>query len=308
MPKIINWGSLNEDKIYHLEHIPLPGETVSSRSFRSGLGGKGMNQSLAAAGAGAEVIHAGAVGKDDPGLVKMLKDRGVDISLVAVRENEFTGHALILVDSSGNNSIVIHPGANASLNAGDLAGAVGRGGNNDIFLTQNETSLNCEAVSAAKKAGLTTAFNFAPFDRETAEKFPFNDLDILLVNEHEGAGVAGVGGLDAGKKCYREIIEAIHLKYPRLLTVMTLGSEGVICLAPGGEFFQSAAIPVKVAETTAAGDTFCGAFLAALLREPGNLPEALNYANYAAALCVSRPGAAESIPGHDQIIAFMEKK
>ena len=287
MKRIINIGSLNLDKIYQLPHTPLPGETLTASSNRIGLGGKGLNQSIAAARAEAAVIHAGAVGPDGEPLTAALREAGADVSLVRVRDTA-TGHALILVNEKGNNSIVLSPGANHTLTINDLDEAIGQGHPGDILLLQNETNLIAEAIRRGHAAGLKIAFNFAPFDPQAARELPLELVDILFVNEIEGAGVAGAG--DTGR-----ILAILHERYPAMLTVMTRGPEGAFACTPSGEVLHEPSPPEEVVETTAAGDTFIGFFLAELLRS-GDLGKALKLGCKAGARCVSRPGAAEAIP------------
>lgn len=287
MKRIINIGSLNLDKIYQLPHTPLPGETLTALAHRVGLGGKGLNQSIAAARAGGEVLHVGAIGEDGEQLRKALEDAGANTTLLKVSETA-TGHALILVNEQGNNSIVVLPGANHTLSLDDIEQAVSQGEPGDILLLQNETNLIAEAMKRGHAAGLKVAFNFAPFDAKIAPTLPLELVDILFVNEIEGAGLTGEQDTD-------KILEQLYKQYPHALSVMTRGGEGAFAITVDGKVLHEPSPPVKVVETTAAGDTFIGFFLAELLRS-GELGKALKLGCKAGACCVSRPGAAESIP------------
>lgn len=300
MGKIVNWGSLNLDKIYTVPHTPLPGETLASTSYRIGAGGKGLNQSVAAARAGAAVCHAGAVGSDGALLTDILQDAGVDISLVHRHAGRESGHAVILVNAAGNNSIILAPGTNVSLTEAELDEAVACAGEGGCLLLQNETNLVGEAMRAARRAGVLCAFNFAPFDPQAAATLPLECVDILFVNEIEGGCLAG---LPQGAP--EEITAALHRRYPDMLLVMTLGGDGVRCVTPQGEVQTLVPPLVKVVDTTAAGDTFTGYFLAEYLASH-DVRIALELATAAASLCVTRSGAAPSIPCRAELVSDVD--
>lgn len=292
MTRIINIGSLNLDKIYRVQHPPLTGETVAASAHRVGLGGKGLNQSIAAARAGADVIHVGAVGPDGGALLDALRQSKVDTSLVR-RIPAATGHAVILVNDSGDNSIVLAPGANRALTESDVDAAIARRGAGDILLLQNETNLVAEAIVRGSASGLAVAFNFAPFSPLTADTLPLDKVDVLFVNEIEGAGLSGADDAD-------EILRILHDRYPRMLAVLTLGPEGACAVDRAGNVAREKATPTRVVETTAAGDTFIGFFLAELQRS-GQVGSALRLGCRAGSLCVGRAGAAESIPRLEEL-------
>ncbi len=290
MPRILNLGSINLDHVYRVPHFVRPGETLSSNEYSLGFGGKGFNQSIALARAGARVVHAGAVGKDGRALLERLRTEGVDAGRVAQVDGA-TGHAVIQVDPSGQNAIVIHGGANAGVTPENFDTFFRGFGPGDHFLCQNETSAVPEALVRARKEGLTVWFNPAPMS-EAAADYPFETVDWLVVNETEGGDLSGA-------RTPETIIETLRKRFPRLSVVLTLGGDGVI-VASGGTTFQIPAHAVETVDTTAAGDTFIGYFVAGVMNGD-NREEAARRAARAAALCVARPGAADSIPRRNEL-------
>ncbi|MBK0400267.1 ribokinase [Limibaculum sp. M0105] len=282
---IVNLGSINIDHVHRVPRFPAPGETLADLAYSAGLGGKGLNQSLAAAAAGARVIHAGAVGADGVWAVERLAAAGIDTSGIAT-VSEATGHAVILVDPEGENQIVIHGGANRTVPAAAVEAAIAGAHHGDWFLAQNETNGTVEAAAAAKAAGLRVAYSAAPFDATAcAEILPHADL--LMVNEGEAISLAA------------------HLgRAPQGVAILvTLGARGARHIGPDGRT-ETPAIPVTPVDTTGAGDCFCGYFLAGL---DAGLPvsRALRRAAAAAAICVTRPGAADAIPTGSEVDAFL---
>lgn len=287
MARIITLGSLNLDFTYQLPKPLEVGETLSSLSYRCGAGGKGANQSIAAARAGAEVYHAGRIGSDGTLLRRTLADSGVRLDFLEEVETP-TGHAVVLINDAGDNSIVLFGGANRTIDETFIDRVTSAAKPGDILLLQNEITNIDHAMEAGKKAGMRVAFNFAPFDPELAPKLPLSLCDYLFLNRIEAGGIAG-------KSEVEEILETLARRFPETELVLTLGPEGAIALTPAGERFHADSPRVEVVETTAAGDTFIGYYLAGILDglKPG---KALERACRAAALCCSRAGAAESIP------------
>lgn len=295
--KIINFGSLNIDKVYAVDHIAAPGETVSAAGLTLNAGGKGLNQSLAAARAGAQVLHAGAIGPDGAFLEQLLKDSGVDTSPLLHVGGE-SGHAVIQVDAAGQNSIVVYGGANHALTEDYVRQVLDRAQPGDIVLLQNEINVVEPVLRTALLKGLTVCFNPSPIPTES---LPYNLVDIFLVNETEAAALAD---LPAGSEA-ETILDNLGWAYPRSTIVLTLGEKGALCRSDGGNNVQKA-FPVAAVDTTAAGDTFTGYFLAGLCQGK-DLTLCLKEAAAAAALAVSRPGAAPSIPSRDEVEAFLKK-
>ena len=283
--KVINFGSLNIDHVYRLERFVRPGETTECRDYRRGVGGKGANQSVALARAGATVQHAGRIGADGVWLAEYMAESGVDTHLIETVAAP-SGHAVIQVTDTGENSIVLYGGANRSFTAEYIERVLAGARTGDWVLLQNETNLVPEMIVLAAAAGCRVVFNPAPMS-PLVKGCALDQLSVLVVNEIEGAALSGaetpalmLGGL--ARLC------------PRALVVVTLGETGVIAIQDG-ERFELPAEPVTPLDTTAAGDTFVGYLTAELAR--GTSPAAaLTIANRAAALCVQRPGAADSIP------------
>lgn len=293
MSKIICFGSLNIDKVYQVPHIVRPGETLSGTAFEVGCGGKGGNQSIALARAGAKVLHAGCVGTDGKMLTGNLNANGVNTDLVKVIDQP-TGHAIIQVDAKGENSIILFPGANHGVTNELIEEVMATTSPGDYILLQNEINLLPDIINKAAAADLTVCLNFAPFDPETAKIIPLDKVDILIVNEHEGAGLTGS---DEPEK----IIEILLKKYPGMTVVLTLGSSGVSCANREESLKVDAEKVENVVDTTAAGDTFTGYFLEAMARGM-ELEKCIQRGCKAAAITVSRPGAADSIPFNKELL------
>lgn len=287
MARIITLGSLNLDFTYQLPKPLEVGETLSSLSYRCGAGGKGANQSIAAARAGAEVYHAGRIGSDGALLRRTLADSGVKLDFLEEVETP-TGHAVVLINDAGDNSIVLYGGANRTIDESFIDRVTSAANPGDILLLQNEVTCISHAMEAGRKAGMRVAFNFAPFDPKLAPELPLSLCDFLFLNRIEAGGIAG-------KSDVEETLETLSRRFPETELVLTLGPEGAVALTPAGEQFHADSPRVEVVETTAAGDTFIGYYLAAVL-DGFDTGRALERACRAAALCCSRAGAAESIP------------
>jgi len=290
--KILNFGSLNIDHVYQVDHISRPGETISSRSYQVFAGGKGANQSAALARAGAPVFHAGQVGPEGRGLLDKLVGLGVDMRFTQAGP-EPTGHAIIQVDASGQNSIVLFPGANTCISRRAIDATLEYFDAGDILLLQNEINELPYIIEQGHRQKLRICFNPAPFGPEVPD-YPLDRIDIMVVNETEGMGLAGTSSTDG-------LLIRLGEKWPRGEIVLTLGERGAQYCSPEGEL-EIPAVQVQAVDTTAAGDTFIGYFLAGLAASDG--PEAsLRRAARAAALCVTRPGAQDSIPAAEEVEA-----
>jgi ribokinase len=283
-PRVLNLGSLNVDHVYHVPHFVRPGETLAAASLALLPGGKGFNQSVALARAGATVVHGGRYGRGAAWLRDRLAQEGVDTSRLLAADVE-AGHAVIQVDAAGQNSILLFGGANRAVTAADLPAFLAGAGPGDFFLAQNETAAVPEALALARERGLAVCFNPAPMGAEVRD-YPLDAVDWLFVNETEAAELGGA-----------EPLPALHARCPRAHVVLTLGANGVLCLppGPGATPIRAAAPRVAAVDTTAAGDTFIGYFLAAVAAGR-DLAPSLERACRAAALSVTRPGAADSIP------------
>ncbi|AVM45091.1 MAG TPA: ribokinase [Lentisphaeria bacterium] len=286
MKKIVCLGSLNLDHVYRLDHFVRPGETLGSESYSVGCGGKGLNQSIALARAGAPVMHAGRIGHDGGILRSALEAAGVDVSLL-VEGDVPTGHAIIQVDAKGENAIILYGGANRRITEVEIDAALDAVGDG-ILLLQNEINSLGTILEKAHARGIRTAFNFAPFDPEDAKTLPLGLLSYLIVNEIEGAGVAGVAEPEA-------ILRTLKERYPGCRVILTLGKAGAAFLGDDGVMVPVPPCPAEVVDTTSAGDTFIGYLFAGLL-EGMELKAAMELAGRASAITVSRAGAADSIP------------
>ncbi len=283
--KILNFGSLNIDIVYAVEHIVKPGETISAPARTLHAGGKGLNQSVAAARAGAQVIHAGNIGADGTFLAELLRDAGADVSHLRTLDVP-SGHAVIQVDKNGQNSILVCGGANRMYDREYIDAMLSLAEPGDFVLTQNETNEVPYLLRSAHAKGLRVALNPSPMT-EDIPAWPLECVSLFLVNETEGEAITG-------KNTQEDILAAMEELFPNAETILTLGKKGAVRSVKGQRIFQKS-YPVKAVDTTAAGDTFTGFYLAGLIR--GETPEtALNKASMASAIAVSRPGAAPSIP------------
>lgn len=288
--KILNFGSLNIDHVYGVDHFVRPGETLASKRYQRFSGGKGNNQSIALARAGASVWHAGKIGGDGAWLLDLLRQAGVNTSLVACGTTP-TGHAIIQVQKDGENCIVLYGGANQTITPADARAVLVRFRAGDYLLLQNEISSIPAIMRIAARRKMKIVFNPAPMSRRVCQ-CPLKLVDIFIVNQIEGAELTGAKGA-------RRIIAAMRRRYPKAMVIMTLGARGAICAHAAGRL-QVPGRKVKAVDTTAAGDTFIGYFIAAYTQS-ANVGKALQIACKAAAICVTRPGAADSIPFRKEV-------
>jgi len=286
---IFNFGSINIDHVYRVPHLPKPGETLTAETRELHLGGKGTNQSIAIAKAGGRVCHIGAVGGDGDWALEQITSMGVEADMIA-RSDFATGHAIINVDDHAENAIVIFSGANSCLSKDQIPTALQNATSKDWVLVQNETNLVPEIVSEAKETGCRVAYSAAPFIADVTVAL-LDQIDLLAVNEGEADALANL--LD---------VKPDHLPVPQLL--ITRGSKGA-CLKNADGFFEQEAFLVEAVDTTGAGDTFLGSFLARV--DLGDDAQAaLKYASAASALQVTRPGAATAIPDETDVLNFMK--
>lgn len=290
---VLNFGSLNIDYVYAVPHFVAPKETMASFSRTCGAGGKGLNQSIAMARAGINVAHAGKIGPEGAFLAETLQQAKVNTQWI-IRGDIPTGHAIIQVDPHGQNAILLYPGANCALTPEEIQEVLSLQPAGRWLLLQNEVNLLDSIIRQGKAQGMKLAFNPAPCTEEI-NQLPLEMLDLLVVNEVEAAMLTH-GSPDEPTP----MLEKLTQRCPNAEVIITLGEKGAVC----GCGHQRYAIPAtraeKVVDTTSAGDTFIGYYLAARLRDMA-IPEALNTASRAAAITVSRPGAATSIPMANEI-------
>ena len=290
MPVLLNVGSLNIDWVYRVNHIARPGETIASLGRERFAGGKGANQSVAAARAGQCVAHIGRVGRDGQWLRELLANEGIDVASTLVDSGIPTGHAVIQVGEDGENAILLFPGANHAISETDIEAGLKNAKPGDWVLTQNETHNAAAVVAAASRRKLPLVLNPAPMTADVPE-LGLENVDVLIVNEVEARAMAGEA--DAAAQAAR-LGERV-----RRAAVVTLGARGVVA-AQGGRLLTVPAHQVpQVVDTTAAGDAFVGYLVASLMRHD-DLETALRRAAAAAALTVATRGAIPSIPRREQ--------
>jgi len=285
---LYNYGSINIDHVYRVPHLVRPGETLTSHGYRQALGGKGANQSLAVARAGGTVIHWGRLGQTDRWVLETLSSAGVNTAYIELTA-EPSGHALIQVDDRGENSIILHPGANHGFTDAQHRALLTSVAEGDWLLLQNEcNALDTLMMNAADK-GMQIAFNPAPMAANVL-RLPLERCRLLFLNRGEATALVELDQHAA----VEHLLDALQRKLPSSEIVLTLGGEGV-CYQSDSQRLRLAAHQVEAHDTTAAGDTFIGYFMAALQHER-DIAAALRLASAAAALCVQREGAAPSIP------------
>jgi len=278
---IWNVGSINLDLVYDLENLPGPGETAAATAKTEFLGGKGTNMSVAAARAAAHVCHIGAVGPDGRWAVERLLEYGVDTRYI-VEVSEPTGHAIVAVDQSGENQIVIFSGANRAIPFDTVSTALSLAQTGDFLILQNETNAQAQTAELGHKMGLTVCYAAAPFSQDAvAQVLPY--LDLLILNAVEAEQLEAAIGTPVTDLAVRDII-------------VTLGKDGArwINTETGSDQTMPARI-VDAVDTTGAGDTFTGYLLAGLDR---GLPmaQSMSQAVLAASIMVTRKGTADVIP------------
>lgn len=291
--KIYNLGSLNIDYVYRVENFVRPGETVSSTDYNIFPGGKGLNQSVALSRAGANVIHGGIIGNNSEILTDTLKNAGVDISRLKTVDGA-SGHAIIQVDKKGQNCILLYGGANQMFDESYIDNVLSDARKGDIVLLQNEINALDVIFEKAHSLGLQIAFNPSPF-KENINTLPLNYVKWWFCNEIEGQELTG-------ETDPKNIAESMLKKFPDSNLVLTLGKKGALFKSKNKEFLQPI-FDIPVVDTTAAGDTFTGFLLAAIMSGKSE-EEALLHATKASTLTVSRKGASVSIPTIDEVENF----
>ena len=293
--KILNFGSLNLDLVYQMPHFVRAGETLSSTSFSRNVGGKGLNQSVALAKAGAEIYHAGLVGEDGEMLRAFLKESGVDTRFVRTVPSP-SGHAVIQVEPAGNNCIFLYGGANQCVSAEFIAEALEPFGAGDFLVLQNEINMIGEIITAAAAKGMQVVLNPSPI-ADNLKELPLEKVSWFILNEIEGGELSGETEAD-------KILDKLTQLYPHAKIVLTLGGDGSVYCGDGQRIPQQA-YKVQAVDTTAAGDTFTGFFFAAVA--DGVSPaEALKRASKASSISVTRAGAAASIPTLDEVLEALK--
>ncbi|MCI8844150.1 MAG: ribokinase [Oscillospiraceae bacterium] len=285
--RVLCLGSMNLDYVYSVSHILAPGETISSTGRETFAGGKGLNQSVAAAKAGLPVFHAGLSGTGGELLLETLRENGVDVSFIRPVD-ALPGHTVIQVDEKGQNCILLYGGTNRQLTSDLIGDVLSQFGPEDFLLLQNEVNRLDEIIDRAHARGIRIVLNPSPFD-QAVMACDLDKVSLFLVNEIEGAQISGCLAREPEK-----ILDWFGAHYPNAEVVLTLGADGAWYSGNGVRHFQPA-IPVTAVDTTAAGDTFTGYFLEGWSTGRG-VEETLRRATRAASIAVSRKGAAPSIP------------
>ena len=283
--KALCFGSMNIDYVYSVDHFVEPGETLHSDNFEIICGGKGLNQVIAAAKAGADAYIAGAVSESGLFLKNHCAANGVDVSLVK-ESTVNTGHAIIQVDKNGQNCILLYGGANRDIMQSDVDHALAGFSKGDYLILQNEINNIGYIMEKARETGMTIVFNPSPADGELL-KYPLHLVDIFVLNEIEGEQLTG-------ESDEKKIIRAMSEKYPSAKVVLTLGRRGSVMMA-GEELISQGAFATQAVDSTGAGDTFTGYFVAEMMRG-ASYGDALKLSSKAASIAVSVKGASDSIP------------
>ncbi len=288
--KILNYGSMNVDNVYDVDHIVRPGETINARGRHRYPGGKGLNQSIAVARARGDIYHIGVLGADGDVLEQALIRNRIHLDYIK-RVPTDSAHTMLQVDKNGQNSIIVFADEHITFTDAEMDEILSHFGPEDAVIFQNELDRSPVFMKKAADRGLTVIFNPSPME-DSIFSYPLDRVGWFIVNEIEGGALTGE--TEPGK-----ILDAMAAKYPSAGVVLTLGSEGAWCMRGAERVFQPA-FPVTAVDTTAAGDTFLGYFTAGMLSgEP--LPAVMARAAKASSIAVSRPGAADSIPAREEV-------
>ncbi|MEG0692949.1 MAG: ribokinase [Oscillospiraceae bacterium] len=296
MNKILNFGSLNIDIVYSLDHIVRPGETLSSGCVNNFPGGKGLNQSVALSRSGATVYHAGKIGTDGELLKDILLSNNIVCDYLKKSDGK-NGHAIIQVEKSGQNSILLFTGTNHEIDIPMIDEVLKNFDEGDFLVCQNEISNMDYILKKASELRLRIALNPSPID-EKILSCDLSGIEFLIINEIEGSDFTGETDADL-------ICENLLEKYPNMKIVLTIGKRGVIYRDKKNKYTHGI-FNVKVVDTTAAGDTFLGYFIGLIAAEK-NVELALKYASAASSIAVSRTGAVPSIPTIDEVETFLKQ-
>lgn len=291
--RILNFGSLNYDYVYRVNHAVRPGETLASYGMETFCGGKGLNQSIALSRTGVKVYHAGMVGEDGQQLIDTCTKNDVDTTFITKICGK-SGHTIIQVDDTAQNCILLYGGSNRKITKEYIDEVLTHFEKDDIILLQNEINELPYIIEKANDIGMVIVLNPSPYDENLAA-CDLNKVSIFLLNEIEGGQITGMTNPD-------EILIEMKKRFPGSKIVLTLGEKGVI-YQDRNQKYQQSVFRVKAVDTTAAGDTFTGYFIYSLIKKIP-VKEALVLCSKASAIAVSRNGAANSIPYLDEIETF----
>lgn len=289
--KILNFGSLNIDYVYKVDHMVREGETLSSSSMEVFLGGKGFNQSVALAKAGVPVYHAGMIGKEGEVFLEACKEYGISSKFIKTIE-EKNGHTIIQVDKNGQNCIMLYGGSNRSLTKGFIDEVLSYFDKGDYILLQNEVNHLDYIIEKAYGRGIKIILNPSPLDAYL-DSCDLSKITYFMMNEIEGKQITGEKNVD-------KILDKMIQMYPESKVILTLGELGSM-YRDKENFFKQDIFKTIVVDTTAAGDTFTGYFISAIISGK-SIPDALKISAMAASIAVSREGASPSIPKLNEVI------
>lgn len=295
--KVLCFGSLNIDYTYRVPHFVQKGETIAAEDMKVFCGGKGFNQAVAFARAGAETCQAGAVGKDGLFLLDSLKAAGVNTDFVSVLEDQKTGCAIIQNDHSGDNCIMLYGGTNRAITREMADSVLEHFGQGDVLVLQNEINEIPYIMEKAHDRGMKIVLNPSPME-EAIRTFPLEMVDYFFLNQVEACQLLG----DENRENPEKQLEALRERFPAAAIVLTLGEKGSL-YTDGTQKHAQPAFRVKAVDTTAAGDTFTGFLMGGLL-SGRTVPEAMELAAKASAIAVTRPGASPSIPTLEEVLGW----
>lgn len=292
MAKILNYGSLNIDKVYTVDHIVKPGETIASSGFSIHAGGKGENQSAALGKAGMNVFHAGKIGNDGLFLLDLLKKCSVKTDYVTTSA-QYTGQAIIQVADSGQNSIFLLGGGNNENSREEIDTVLQNFTAGDFLILQNEINNVDYLIEQGKSKGMIICFNPSPFTNDVTT-FNLSAVDMFFVNEVEACQILGESMDDSIKNDYLIILQKLSNLFSDAQIILTVGKQGAY-YSDGKTTLHQPIIQTKVVDTTAAGDTFMGYFIVSSIKGLSK-EKCLYNATLASSISVSKLGALESIP------------
>ena len=292
--RVLNIGSLNLDYVYSVDHIILPGETEATGTRNVFLGGKGINQSMALAKAGVEVYHGGLIGNGGQPFLDACKEYGVHADFIR-KVDAPDGHSIIQIDKNAQNSILLFGGTNQMLTEKFVDEILSHFTSEDILLLQNEVNLLPYIVDQAYAKGMQIALNPSPFN-EKLDAVDMSKISIFLLNEVEGNQLTGLTEPN-------DILDKLQELYPHARIVLTLGKDGAMYADQTQRVYQPI-FKVKAVDTTAAGDTFTGYFLAGLMSGM-DMQEVLKMSAKASSIAVTREGAVPSIPYRAEVLAAL---
>lgn len=288
--KVLNIGSLNYDYVYTVDHIVQGGETISSTGMEVFCGGKGLNQSIALAKAGVPVYHAGLIGEEGNQFLKVCRENGVDTTYIKQISGK-SGHTIIQVDEQAQNCIILFGGTNQGFKKSYIDEIIADFGSEDILLLQNEVNELEYMISKAYEIGMTIILNPSPYN-EKIRTCDLTKVSVFMINEIEGEQITG-------ENDPLKMLDMMKRKYPKSKVILTLGSKGVL-YQDENKLWKQNAYPVKAVDTTAAGDTFTGYFIAGMI-EHIPIEKVLQICARASAIAVSRKGATDSIPDRKEV-------